>query len=392
MLLFRLLALRLVASAASPPVSIGDVYNGSLNLATEVETFRHIEKLFPSRTVPHGAPSPLRSSSRPLQSLSFTSAGQRVTLDEYLELNRVAGLLVLKNGQIALERYRFGNTDRTRWVSWSVVKSITSTLVGAAIRDGHIRSLDDPITNYLPRLTGTAWDGVSVRHVLQMSSGVRWNETYTDPRSDRRRMLNVHLQQQPGSILEFLPTLPRSAAPGTVWNYSTGETHILGTVLRAAVKRPLATYLSEKIWSKFAMESDATWWLESPDGLEIGGSGFSATLRDYGRFALFVLNGGKAAGQQVVPVDWFPGAGMPKQVGRGMVNYGYMWWSFGADSHSVHDGAFYALGIFGQYIYVNPRQRVAIVVWSARPKPTGSSPVSDYDFFTATVAALNGRQ
>ncbi|HYP12476.1 MAG TPA: serine hydrolase domain-containing protein, partial [Bryobacteraceae bacterium] len=305
-------------------MSVRDVYNGSLDLATRVETFRHIDRLFPSRVVRHGSPYPLPKAERPIRTLSFSSYGRKFTLDDYLELNHVAGLLVLKDGKVALERYRFGNTERTRWVSWSVVKSITSTLLGAAVKDGHVKNLDDRVTKYLPQLSGSAYDGVSVRNLVQMASGVGWNETYTDPRSDRRRMLDLQLQQRPGAVMDFLRTLPRAAAPGSAWNYSTGETHVLGALVRAAVNRPLSTYLAEKIWGNFGMEADATWWLESPEGLEIGGSGFSATLRDYGRFALFVLQGGKASGQQVVPAGWFAEAGSPKRVGRRTVDYGYM--------------------------------------------------------------------
>src|SRR5437762_977715 len=135
------------------------------------------------------------------------------------------------------------------------------------------------------------------------------------------------------------------------------------------------------------MESDATWWLESRDGLEVGGSGLSATLRDYGRFGQFVIESGKAGGEQVVPTGWFPEAGLPKRIGGRLVDYGYMWWSFGPGSRAVHDGAFEAIGIFGQFIYVNPKHKTVIVVWSARPKPTGGTLVSDDAFFAAATAA-----
>ena len=369
--------------------SVRDVYDGRLSLDTEVNTFRHIDQLFPSRVVPHGSsPFPLAKSSRPLTKISFTSGGQQYSLQDYLSLNRIGGLLVIKNGNIALEEYRLGNTDRTRWVSWSLVKSITSTLLGAAIQDGYIGSLDDQVTKYLPQLSRGAYDGVSIRNLVQMASGVGWNETYTDPSSDRRHMLELQIQQRPGAILKFMGTLPRVAQPGARWNYSTGETHVLGALVRAAVKRPLAQYLSEKIWVKLGMETDATWWLESPNGLEVGGSGLSATLRDYGRFGVFVTNGGKAGGQQIVPPGWFPDAGLPKRVGGHLVDYGYMWWSLGPDAGPIHQGAFEAIGIFGQFIYINPRHNVVIVVWSARPQPTGSTAISDQDFFTAAVTAL----
>jgi len=230
---------------------------------------------------------------------------------------------------------------------------------------------------------------VTIRNVLQMASGVKWDETYTDPKSDRRHMLNLQIEQKPGAILKFMASLPRAGAPGSVWNYNTGETHVVGALIGAAVKRPVAQYLSEKIWSKFGMETDATWWLESPDGLEVGGSGFSATLRDYGRFGLFVSTGGKAQGEDVVPAGWFTEAGSSKQVGGKLVDYGEMWWTYGPTANPIHQGAFQAEGIFGQFIYINPRERVVIVVWSARPKPTGADTINDSDFFAGVVSALH---
>ena len=161
-----------------------------------------------------------------------------------------------------------------------------------------------------------------------------------------------------------------------------------GALLRAAVNVPLAQYLSDRIWARFGMESDATWWLESPDGLEVGGSGLSATLRDYGRFGLFLLGGGKAGGARILPEWWVADAGSPKVVGGRTVDYGYMLWLMANASGTIHEGAFEARGIFGQHIYVNPRERVVIVVWSALPKPTGRGAVRDEDFFGAVMEAL----
>ncbi|MFL6450263.1 MAG: serine hydrolase domain-containing protein [Bryobacteraceae bacterium] len=362
--------------------SVTDVYDGNLPLDVEVNTFQHIDQVFPSASVRHGTKvAPLPRAPKQLRDATFQSSGRQLRLADYIRLNRVAGLLVLKDGQIALERYELGTTGRSRWVSFSVVKSITSTLAAAALRDGLITSLDDPVTKYLPQLRGGGYDHASIRNVLQMASGVRWNEAYTDPTSDRRRMLDLQNAQRPGSLLAFMATLPSARPPGTSWNYNTGETYVLGALVRAAVQRPLSQYLSEKIWSTYGMEQDATWWTESPGGIEFGGSGFSATLRDYGRFGEFVLDGGKSDGKQVVPEGWFPDAGLPKRVGNRLVPYGYMWWSEPGE-------AFRAYGIFGQSIYINPKQRVVIVVWSAQEKPTGSAVVDDLDFFEAILGAL----
>jgi CubicO group peptidase (beta-lactamase class C family) len=381
------------SQSGKQPEEIGtvrQVYDGALYPDIQVQTFRNIDRLFPTRTVKHGTHVyPLPKSGTPLKGVEFASAGKKYDIYDYMSLNRVSGLLVIKDGKIALERYELGNKETTRWMSMSMVKSISSTLVGIAIKDGYIKSLGDPITKYLPTLAGSAYEGVTVRNLLQMASGVKWDETYTNPASDRRHMLEAQLSGKPGSILGLMRMLPRAGEPGTIWNYNTGETQVVGELIHAAVKRPVAQYLSESIWSKFGMESDATWWLESPNGQEIGGSGLSATLRDYGRFGLFFLNGGVVGEKSILPEGWIAEAGSPKTISGKKVDYGYMWWIPDSSANPVHAGAFLAEGIFGQYIYLNPAEKVVVVVWSARPKPTGSDTINDEDFFAAVVKALH---
>src|SRR5262249_35211945 len=160
-------------------------------------------------------------------------------------LNRVSGLLILKDGRIALERYELGNTENTRWMSMSIIKSFTGSLVGASVQDGFIKSIDDPLTKYLPQFTGSAYEQVTVRNLIQMTSGVRWDETYTNPASDRRHMLELQIAQKPGAVLDYMAKLPRAAEPGNRWNYSTGETQVVSALVRAAVGKPLAQYFSE---------------------------------------------------------------------------------------------------------------------------------------------------
>lgn len=372
-----------------PIGTVRQMYDGVLTPEMAVNTFRNIDRLFPTRKVAAGpAPKPLPRAATPLTTVSFNDNGRRYDLDDYLELNRVAALLVLKDDSVKLELYRYGNTENTRWMSMSIAKSITSTLIGAALKDGHIASLSDPVTKYVPSLAGSAYDSVSVRDVLMMSSGVRWNEAYTDPKSDRRRLLEAQISQVPGSALAVMRGLARAAEPGTLNNYSTGETQVAAEILRGAVKRPLATYLSERIWSRFGMEADANWWLDSPDGVEMGGSGFSATLRDYGRFGLFFLNGGGAAGEAILPAGWTQEAASPKVLRDGTpLKYGYLWWT-AATPASQRDGAFAALGIHGQFLYVNPVAKVVIVVWGAQPTPTGGGVINDWTFCDAVVAEV----
>jgi CubicO group peptidase (beta-lactamase class C family) len=384
-----MLTRQIAFGAAENIGTVTQIYDGTLTSDIQVNTFRHIERLFPVRVVKHGPHVlALGRAAKPLTKVEFSSGGKSYDLIDYMALNRVTALLALKDGKIAYEDYEMGNTAQTRWMSMSMVKTITSTLMGAAIQDGHIKSIDDPVTQYVATLKGSAYDGVSLRYLLQMASGVKWDETYTNPASDRRRMLEAQIAQHPGAIMELMAKLPRAGMPGTIWNYSTGETFVAGAVVRSAVGRPLAEYLSERIWTKAGMESDATWWLESPDGLEIGGSGLSATLRDYGRFGLFLMNGGVAGGEKILPDGWMRDAGSSKSIGGKRVDYGYMIWPFAATPGSTNDGAFQALGIYGQHIYVNPRERVVIVVWGALPKPTGKEVIADEDFFAAATAAL----
>jgi CubicO group peptidase (beta-lactamase class C family) len=260
--------------------------------------------------------------------------------------------------------------------------------VGAAIRDGFIAGVNAPLTDYLPELRSTAYDGTSIRELLQMTSGVRWDDTHTDPASDRRHMLELQIDQRPAAILRYVASRPRSAAPGTVWNYSTGETHVVGALLRAATGRWLSDYLSERIWVPFGMEADATWWLESPEGLEVAGAGISATLRDYARFGLFMQGGGVIDGRPVLPEGWATEATSPRPLNGSQLDYGYMWWPVPSREGSFADRAFSARGIFGQYLYVNPATEIVIAVVCARSKPKGAEVIVDNAFFNAVVEYL----
>ena len=246
--------------------TVRQVYDGKLDPQIQINTFRNIQRLFPTRVVEAGATlRELPAKKNPFRYFEYADEDDSVDLYDYLSMGRVAGLLVLHDGEIAYERYFMGNSRDTRWMSMSVVKSMCAALVGAALEDGSIASLDDPLTDYLPRFSGSAYDGVSVRQLLQMTSGVAWNETYTDPTSDRRAMLEAQIGQKPGTILDLMASLSRAAEPGTRWNYSTGETHVVGALLHAAVGMPVADYLSEKIWQPAGMESIATWWLARSD-------------------------------------------------------------------------------------------------------------------------------
>ena len=376
--------------AHEPIGSVEQIYEGTMLPDLAVSTYRNIDRLFPSRTITAGGHAyPLPRYHKPLENVQFTWQDKKYDLFDYVALDSVTAMLVLKEGQIAYEIYQFGNTEKTRWMSMSEAKSITSTLLGAAIRDGYIKSVDDQVTDYVPRLKGTAYEGVTLRNVLMMASGVKWTEAFTDPESDRRALLRAQMSQTPGAAMALMASRPRAAQPGTVNNYNTGEAQVLAEVVRSAVKMPLADYLTQKIWQPMGMEHDAKWWLDSPNGIEIGGSGISATLRDFGRFGMFFMNQGKIDGKSILPDGWVKQATSPTTLKDGKpLAYGYMWWPAQTEQ-SIKDGAYSAIGMQGQNIYVNPAQKVVIVTFGAQPKPLRRTLVSPVAFFDAVVAALH---
>jgi CubicO group peptidase (beta-lactamase class C family) len=377
------------AESPEPIGAIRSVYDGKLLPNIQVQTFRNTDRSFPTRTVARGGPvAPLPHRVTQVQDFPIRANGTVYDLYDYVSRNRVAGLLLLKKGEIAFEYYDFGNDASTRWMSMSMAKSISTTLIGVAMQDGLIGSVEESLTRYLPELTGSAYDGVSIRQLLQMTSGVQWDDSHLNPESERRRMLELQISQQPGAILRYMASLPRAAEPGTVWNYSTGETHVVGALVHAATGRWPSDYLSEKIWSRLGMERDASWWLEAPGGLEVAGSGLSATLRDYARFGQFLLHDGIIDSQRVLPEGWVREAVAPREIGGKQVAYGYMFWSVPEPDGSFASGAFSARGIFGQYIYINPVEQVVVAVLSSRSKPKGAEVILDNDFFNAAVEAL----
>jgi CubicO group peptidase (beta-lactamase class C family) len=365
------------------------LYAGKLMPGAQVEALRNTHRAFPVRTIRRGdTVAPFVYAQAPVEDFTIRANGREYDLYDYVFRNRVSGLFIQRRGEVIHERYELGLQPDTRWVSMSMAKSIATTLVGAAIQDGHIGGVEDMLTDYLPELKGGGYDGVSIRHLLQMTSGVRWDDEHVDPQSERRHMLKLQIAQQPGAILRYMAGLPRVAEPGTRWNYSTGETHVVGALVRAATGKWLSDYLSERLWSRLGMEQDACWWLESPGGLEVAGSGISATLRDYARFGRFAMGDGTIAGERILPEGWMAEAGSARIVGGERRDYGYMWWIVPDASGSLADGAFSARGIFGQYVYINPKRDLLIAVLSSRAKPRGSEVILDNDFFNSAVEAL----
>jgi CubicO group peptidase (beta-lactamase class C family) len=284
-------------------------------------------------------------------------------IDAYMKDQRTAGLVVIQNGKIRLEKYGLDFSDEGRWTSFSVAKSITSTLVGAAIKDGYIKSINDKVSDYIPDLKGSVYDNVTIRHLLTMTSGVKWNEDYADPKSDVA-LFDAH-EADPGvdATVSYMRKLKREAPPGAAWVYKTGETNLVGVLVSSATKKNLSDYLSEKIWRPFGMEQDASWLLGST-GHEISGCCIQASTRDFGRFGVFMLGGGIANGKPVLPESWLAAA-TTKQVDTAPpgYGYGYQWWT-------MDDGTYTAKGIFGQGIFVDPKRNLVIASNSNWPQAT----------------------
>ncbi len=343
----------------------------------QIAGFRNTALLSPVRQVVTGEEvMPLPRAERDFSALRYEVNGESFALADYMQHNHVGGLLVLKDGQIVLEQYGLGNDEDTQWVSFSMTKSVVSLLTGAAIADGYINSVNDPVTDYLPQLRGSAYDGVSIRNVLQMASGTDWNEDYADPASDVATSPSDML-----ALMQFMGEKARVAEPGERFNYNTGETNLAGAIVRAAIGNNLAAYLTQKIWQPWGMESDATWISHGPYGGELGGCCLSPVLRDWGRLALLVMNDGVLHdGSRLVPEGWIAESTEPS---AGSDNYGYLWWLNG-------DGTFRASGIFGQGIYLSPEEDLVIVVQGAWPQATGASFASHRDgFFKAVEASLS---
>lgn len=295
----------------------------------------------------------------PIAAFSSGGAKEKI-LEDFIEEQKVAGLLILQDGKIRMERYALGHSDTNLWSSLSVAKSVTSTLVGVAIKDGYIKSVEDYVTDYLPKLEGSAFDSVKIRHLLTMTSGIKWNENYTDPDSDIAGFDKDTTVDGMKAIVSYMRRLPAEAEPGKKFNYSTGETHLLGALISSATHQSLSHYLSSKIWIPYGMEQAATWRLDRT-GQEMAGCCLQMRLRDFGRFGQFVLEDGYIDGESIVPDDWFKKATqiqMPLWPGGG---YGYGWWIF--NGHS-----FEALGIHGQKIYIDPSRNLVIAVNSAWPE------------------------
>ena len=337
------------------------------NQAQKDRNFRAMDKVFPTvpvaagprvRPLPKGRPLPL----------------PKGEIDRFMAQTNAAGLLVLDHGRVRLERYARGFGPTQRWTSFSVAKSLTATLFGAAIADGRLK-LADPVTRFVPELKGSGYDGVTVEQVLTMSSGVRWNEDYADPASDVARMFSLPTPPGEDAIVNYMKRLPREVAPGTRFHYNTGETNLAGTILARAVGQPINSYASTRLWRRYGMEADAAWQVDER-GSPIAGCCIAMRLRDYGRLGQLMVDDGAG----LLGATWVDRATriqQPfRQPGRG---YGYFWW--------IEPGQVRASGIFGQSIRIDRRNKLVIVALSAWPSALDPSLSARHDAFFGRIAA-----
>jgi len=305
----------------------------------------------------------------------YTFRGSRYSLEDYFKRNFVTGFLVLHDNQILAEKY-FHEADRTsRFVSQSLSKSIVSILVGAAVEEGLIKSIADPVTKYLPYLAKSGYRNVTVKNLLQMSTGVEYSEDYRDPKSGAALIGAALLTGNP-SFRDYVQSIqPAKTPPGTKFEYQSVNTQVLGLLLEKVTGKRLNVYAQEKLWNKIGAESDAFFYEAQKQPDTCAFACFNATVRDYARVGLMMIQGGVVGGERVVSGAWVhdsttPDAPYlkPKPGGaEGGYGYAYQWWV-----PPGKDGAFMGLGIYGQCIYVNPARHVVIVQTSSWPEAVSS--------------------
>jgi CubicO group peptidase (beta-lactamase class C family) len=331
-----------------------------------VENFRHMDGIIGTRTV-HKADqvTTFEKDPQPLPA-SFTYNGESIDLQQFLKDQYTTGMIVIKDNKIAFEEYWLGNDDKSVVISWSVAKSMISALIGIAMDEGLIMDVDDPVTDYVPFLKGTGYDNVPIKHILQMSSGIGFNENYGDFNSDINRL--GRLLALNTSIDEFVASLKNIREPGTYNQYVSMDTQVLSMVLREVTGKTVAEYMEEKLWKKIGTESDGYWLIDN-NGVEIVFGCYNAVLRDYARFGQLYLNDGKWNGETVVPADWVKASVTPDaphlQPGNNplsywVLGYGHQWWI-----PQNPEGDFLAVGVAGQYIYVHPAHGLVIAKSSA---------------------------
>ena len=335
--------------------------------AEQYENFARVPTMFPVSTL---APSDLPYRWPNQQSIllpeSFEHDNQSSDLAAFLDETDTVALLVIHNGQIRYEHYWITGGETVAWPSWSVAKSFVSALVGIAIRDGFIDSVNDPVTRYLPELSGSGYDGVSIKDILQMSSGARWNEDYSDFGSDINRLGRILALG--GSLDRFIAKIEPERPPGTYNRYNSADTQVLGRLLVAVSGQTLSDYMHAALWSPLGAESNGHWLLDN-ENMEMAFAGFHATARDYAKLGELYRLGGVWRGEQLIPAQWIKDSITPdaphlqpgeNEASNNEFGYGYQWWLLDPTK-----GEFTAMGVYNQFIYVSRSTNTVIVKLSA---------------------------
>jgi len=357
---------------------VGTRANWFFDEGVRVGSFSHLDEIFPHNRLSRAESSLPLAAAAGETKLGYRFENQSWTLDDFLAHQRVTGLLVIKDGAVLFERYQYDRKPEDRFISHSMAKSIVSLAVGMVLAEGRIASLDDLISKYVPKLAGSAYGETSIRSALRMSSGVQFSEIY-DGKDDLTKF--VIARSREGSIPALRQFETREAEQGTRFHYASSETLLLSVLIREVAGTSLSQYLTTRLWQPMGAEADATWSI-STDGTESAFGNFNATLRDYGRFGMFAMNGGIAGSDRVLPDGWMADASTPKTLKDGTpLDYGYLWWP-------MSDGNYRAVGIFGQFIYINPTKQIVIVVWSAQSKPGGAASIDVRTVFDVIASTL----
>lgn len=321
-----------------------------------------------------------------LSGTTYNYNNHTYTLNDYIKRNDVNAMMVIKEGKIVWQYYGNGNNDSTLWTSRSVGKSVVSTLVGIALKEGKIASIDDLIVKYNPDVKGTVWQNVTIKQLLQHTSGVEWGEDYTNPNSDFAKLTQCEAGNDAyNCVNQLVKSVSRKAyaKPGEAWSYSSGGAWLLGDTLEKATGVSMAHYLQEKIWQPYGMVKDGVWHSYEKDKHDVGAHGFNAVLEDWGKFGLFIANDGVLPdGTKLLPDNWVKDARTWNQAKNSITashpdgSYGYEWWNnsipANLNSNEVDklksQDTLWALGIFGQIIMVNQPENLVIVQWSTWPK------------------------
>jgi CubicO group peptidase (beta-lactamase class C family) len=324
-----------------------------------------MDQLFTTRVV--GRSGPVWQLPRADHALDFTYSfeGKTYTPEQFVQRTYTNALLIMKDGRILHESYRNNTSESTRFIAFSMTKSITSILIGVALEERRIQSIEDPITKYLPELASGGYNGVTIKQILQMRSGVDYEERYDFDHPGIAATNHEHsLVLNVTRFADAARTIKRKHPPGTVWEYKTLDTAVLGWLLeRVSGGSTVAAYTAQRLWEPLGAESNAFYIMDGPpgSGREFSGAGFNATLRDFARIGQLVLNGGEANGHRIVSREWLAESTHPSGAPGPGPGYGYQWWM------GQRPGSFQALGLQGQYIYVDPTSRTVIVKLSYFP-------------------------